>query len=248
MREGNAGMADAEMPSAETAAAVPKSDLGVRLASAAVMLVLAGAALYFGGMVLDSFIVIVALIAFVEFVLLVVQATENISFRLAGILAGATYIFAAAGVLAQIDSQSLIAVIGVVIFTDTGAYMFGRTIGGPKIAVRISPSKTWAGLFGGMVCATLWLTALVGTFHYIAGNHTFSALMDAMSQDVGGAALIGAGLAIVAQIGDFLESWLKRKAGVKDSSNLIPGHGGVLDRVDGLLSVALVVGVLSPLF
>lgn len=240
-------MADAEMPPAELAATGRKTDLGVRLVSAAVMIAVAGTALYFGGMVLDSFIVIVALIAFVEFVLLVVQATANISFRLAAILGGAVYIFAAAGVLAQMDSASLIVTLGVVIFTDTGAYIFGRTIGGPKIAPRISPSKTWAGLFGGMVCAALWLAASVIALHYTGSNYRLFALIDAMWGVALAVAMIGAGLAVVAQMGDFFESWLKRKAGVKDSSRLIPGHGGVLDRVDGLLPVALVFGFLGSL-
>ncbi|MDZ4307194.1 phosphatidate cytidylyltransferase [Allopontixanthobacter sp.] len=232
-------MADAEM------AAKKNSDLGVRLASAAVMLALAGAALYFGGKVLDTFIVIVALIAFVEFVLLVVKATENLSFRLAGILAGAVYVFVAAGIMAQMDSPSLILTLGVVIFTDTGAYLFGRTIGGPRIAPRISPSKTWAGLVGGMICAALWLAVWTVSLHYFGSNYTFSALVGAMWGVALSVAMVGAGLAVVAQMGDFFESWLKRKAGVKDSSNLIPGHGGVLDRVDGLLPVALVFGFLG---
>jgi phosphatidate cytidylyltransferase len=64
-----------------------------------------------------------------------------------------------------------------------------------------------------------------------------------LARDTGLAALAGAGLAVAAQAGDFLESWLKRKAGVKDSSNLIPGHGGVFDRVDGVLPVAIIVGL-----
>jgi phosphatidate cytidylyltransferase len=241
-------MVDAETAAIDTPVAKPKSDLGVRLVSAAVMLALTGTAFYFGGRVLDTFILVVALIAFVEFVLLVVKATANIPFRLAGILAGAAYIFVAAGALAQLDSFLLIAAIGVVIFTDTGAYMFGRTIGGPKIAKSISPSKTWAGLFGGMLCAALWLAAWVGTFHYIGGNTSLSGMVDAMWEDAIRAAIVGAGLAVVAQMGDFFESWLKRKAGVKDSSHLIPGHGGVFDRIDGLLPVALVVGILSSLF
>ena len=245
-------MVDAEMAHPETQAETPaaraKSDLGVRVASAIVMLAMAGTAFYFGGKVLDSFIAIVALAAFVEFVLLVVKATGNIPYRLAGILAGAAYIFIAAAVLAQLDSYFLIAALGVVMATDVGAYFTGRAIGGPKIAKRISPSKTWAGLFGGMLFAALWLAAWVGTFHYIGGNYTMSDLIDAMWEDAIGAAIVGASLAVVAQIGDFFESWLKRKAGVKDSSHLIPGHGGVLDRIDGLLPVALVVGILSSLF
>ncbi len=241
-------MGDAEIASAETPAAKSKSDLGVRVGSAIVMLAVAGTAFYFGGKTLDSFIAIVALAAFVEFVLLVVKATANIPYRLAAILAGASYIFVAAGLLAQLDSYFLVAALGVVIATDVGAYFTGRAIGGPRIASRISPSKTWAGLFGGMLFAALWLAAWAGTFHYIGGNYTVSDLIDAMWEDAIGAAIVGAGLAVVAQMGDFFESWLKRKAGVKDSSRLIPGHGGVLDRVDGLLPVALVVGLLSSLF
>lgn len=235
-------MADAEMNEGSKAASGPprsRSDLWVRLASAAVMLALLGAAFFLGGTVLDTFIGVVALLAFVEFVLLIVKATNNISYRLAAILAGAAYIFVAAGVLAQLDTYYLIAVIGVVIATDTGGYLFGRTIGGPKIAKRVSPSKTWAGLFGAMLCAALWL--------YASAQLMLPERISATWEEPLGAAIIGAILAVIAQIGDFLESWLKRRAGVKDSSRLIPGHGGVLDRVDGLLPVALVVGVLSTL-
>ena len=224
------------------------SDLGVRLASAAIMLAVAGAAFYLGGRVFDTFIAAVALAAMVEFVLLVVKATTNVSYRLAGILAGAVYIGIAAVVLAGLESYFLFAAVGAVIATDTGAYFFGRAIGGPKIAPRISPSKTWAGLFGGMLCAALWLGLWAGTFHFIGGNVTFADLMEAMWDDAIGAALIGAVLAVAAQTGDFFESWLKRKAGVKDSSRLIPGHGGVFDRIDGLLPVSLIVGALSVLF
>ncbi|MGB3378531.1 MAG: phosphatidate cytidylyltransferase, partial [Allopontixanthobacter sediminis] len=183
------------------------SDLLVRLISAAVMLALAGTAFYFGGTVLDTFIGVVALIAFVELVLLIVKATGNISFRLAAILAGAAYIFVAAGVLAQLESYYLIAVLGVVIATDTGGYLFGRTIGGPKIARRISPSKTWAGLIGAMLCAGLWL--------YLSAQFLLPARLDATWEQPLGAAIVGAVLAVIAQIGDFFESWLKRKAGVK---------------------------------
>jgi phosphatidate cytidylyltransferase len=114
--------------------------------------------------------------------------------------------------------------------TDTGAYVSGRKIGGPKLAPRISPNKTWAGLFGGMAAA-----AMVGL--------AAAVLVAGVSPWV--AALLGAALAIVEQGGDLFESAVKRHFGVKDSSNLIPGHGGVLDRVDGLLSVSLVVAALS---
>lgn len=116
--------------------------------------------------------------------------------------------------------------------TDIGAYVFGRTIGGPKIAPSISPSKTWAGLAGGIVFAGIVMIGMM------------SALNDAFVPTPGTIAMVGvlwtAPLVILAQAGDFFESWMKRRAGVKDSGALIPGHGGVFDRVDGLLPVAIV--------
>jgi phosphatidate cytidylyltransferase len=107
--------------------------------------------------------------------------------------------------------------------TDIGAYFAGRTIGGPKLIPSISPNKTWAGLIGGMICAAI-----------------ASAIMVSMEPGlpVLALAILGAVLAVVAQAGDFTESAVKRHFKVKDASNLIPGHGGVLDRVDGLLFAA----------
>lgn len=112
--------------------------------------------------------------------------------------------------------------------TDIGAYGAGRTIGGAKLAPRLSPNKTWAGLIGGMISAAVvgYLVALV-----------FEARLAIL------AALIAAGLALIAQMGDLFESALKRRAGVKDSGSVIPGHGGVLDRIDGLMAAAPVLAV-----
>jgi phosphatidate cytidylyltransferase len=110
--------------------------------------------------------------------------------------------------------------------TDTGAYAFGKTIGGPKLAPRISPNKTWAGLAGGMACS-----AAVG-----AAGSGLAAFAGAGAPGAAALAAAGAALAVVAQIGDLFESAVKRRVGAKDSSRLIPGHGGVLDRVDGLLT------------
>lgn len=103
--------------------------------------------------------------------------------------------------------------------TDIGAYFVGRKIGGPKLAPRISPGKTWAGLIGGIVAA--------------AATAAFTAKMTPLSFE--GCVVLGAPLSIIAQASDLFESWMKRRAGVKDSSSLIPGHGGILDRVDGLV-------------
>jgi phosphatidate cytidylyltransferase len=111
--------------------------------------------------------------------------------------------------------------------TDIFAYFAGRAIGGPKLAPRISPNKTWAGLIGGIAGAGLfgWLLAA-----YFALGSPFL--------------WIGAIMGLIAQLGDLYESWEKRRAGVKDSGTLLPGHGGVLDRLDGLLAVSLATTIL----
>jgi len=116
----------------------------------------------------------------------------------------------------------------VVVATDVGAYFSGRSIGGAKLAPRISPNKTWAGLIGGMIAAAIvWLG--------------FNLATD--GQSAGLALVSGAMMAIVAQLGDLLQSAMKRNAGVKDSGSLLPGHGGLFDRTDGMLAVFFVIGL-----
>jgi phosphatidate cytidylyltransferase len=121
-------------------------------------------------------------------------------------------------------------VFAVVWATDIGAYAAGRKLGGPLLAPRWSPRKTWAGLIGGTICAALagWATAGV------LGAGSVLPLV-----------LVSAGLAIVEQFGDLAESVAKRRFGVKDASSLIPGHGGLLDRLDGLLAVIPAVALLT---
>ncbi|WEK45067.1 MAG: phosphatidate cytidylyltransferase [Candidatus Sphingomonas colombiensis] len=113
---------------------------------------------------------------------------------------------------------------------DIGAYFAGRAIGGPKLAPAISPNKTWAGLIGGVAAASAF-----GAF-----MHWQYGLPWRMT-------LATPALAVLAQSGDLYESWLKRRAGVKDSGTLIPGHGGVMDRLDGLVPVAPVAAFLIAL-
>lgn len=116
--------------------------------------------------------------------------------------------------------------------TDTFAYFAGRAIGGAKLAPRVSPNKTWAGLFGGMFGAGL--VGALAAIWFELGSPVALALISAL-------------LAIVAQAGDILESALKRHAGVKDSGKLIPGHGGILDRVDGLITAAVAAALIALL-
>jgi phosphatidate cytidylyltransferase len=110
---------------------------------------------------------------------------------------------------------------------DTGAYLVGRTFGRRKFLTHISASKTWAGLVGGVAAATVVVTAA----WWAAGQPVMLGIP------------LGIALALAAQAGDLAESMLKRAAGVKDSSNLIPGHGGVLDRIDSFLFAAPVVAL-----
>ena len=235
---------------ANSAAMKKGSDLRVRVFSAIVMLAIAASALWLGGIWLDAFIGLVALAVFAEYVQLAGRIAPDPVRLGAASVTGAVYVGWAAIALIVMPVPVLIQVLGLVIATDTGAYFTGRTIGGPKIAPKISPSKTWAGLAGGMAAAGIWagLAVLLGGYLLSSGSAEGPSLAEALRiSNPGLAALAGAALAVVAQAGDFYESWLKRRAGVKDSSHLIPGHGGVFDRVDGLLPVAIVVGTLSAL-
>ena len=221
---------------------VRTGDLPKRLASAIVLLLIVGAALVAGDLVFDALILLVALVALGETVRLVWRATPNAPWRIAGVLAALVYIGLGAAALALMPHFVLVVAVVTVIATDTGAYFVGRAVGGPRIAPRISPSKTWAGLCGGMAAAALWLALVAGVIGSALGALDTGEAGGLELSQVLLAAAIGAALAVAAQAGDFLESWLKRKAHVKDSSRLIPGHGGILDRVDGLIPVALIVG------
>lgn len=116
--------------------------------------------------------------------------------------------------------------------TDSFAYFAGKTFGGPKLAPVLSPNKTWAGLIGGSVGAALFGAACA--FYLDSAPVILLATLSAV-------------LAVISQAGDITQSSLKRQAGVKDSGNIIPGHGGLLDRVDGLLFAAVAAAVVALL-
>jgi phosphatidate cytidylyltransferase len=219
------------------AAAARKSDLLVRTASAIVMLAVAGTALWWGGDVFTFFVALVAFLVVLEWRNIVVRFPDSEFAKGVWMAIGGVYAaFGCAAVLLLHDPMLFIPLLAAVIGTDIGAYFAGRAIGGPKIAPLISPSKTWAGLFGGMIGS-----ALLGFGAIWVMNGAQKGVLVLLPV----ATLIGASLAIVAQAGDFFESWMKRRAGVKDSGTLIPGHGGMFDRVDGLLAAAIVAYLIS---
>ena len=154
--------------------------------------------------------------------------------RRAWILAGGVYagaMLAAPAVLRSDAKLGLVAVLlvfGVVWTTDVMAYFVGRALAGPKLWPAVSPKKTWSGAVGGAAAATVvgsGISALAGLDHL--------------------AALVCALLSLAAQTGDLLESALKRRFGAKNASELIPGHGGLMDRLDGFVAAALVATLLG---
>lgn len=128
----------------------------------------------------------------------------------------------------QMGRETLMWLFAVVWSADTGAYLAGRAVGGPKMAPVISPNKTWAGLIGGVLSAGIVGAAVAAAF---AGDGGLTRPL--------AAAGFSAAIGFIAEMGDLLESGLKRRLAVKDSGRLIPGHGGLFDRVDGLLAAAV---------
>ena len=235
-------MVDGNTPASD----LPKgtSDLLVRFVSAVAMIVLTIIALWLGNWFWIAFVVLLAGLVLWEWNLLVrgfgVSAVAEVAWQ----FIGALYVGAAALAMVQVRINYdmwtvLVAFLAPVIAVDVGAYFAGRSIGGPKIAPSISPSKTWAGLLGGAVAASV-ITIGIEVLDFgptTAPGYTMAS--------IGLAAVSGLLIAVIAQSGDFFESWMKRRAGVKDSSSLIPGHGGVFDRLDGFLAVFFILFMIA---
>lgn len=158
------------------------------------------------------------------------------SFSRAWALAGLLYAALPASALVFLRGDETLGAAAVVYLfavawtTDTASYAAGHFIGGPKLAPRISPQKTWSGFLAGALAPSL-----VG-FVFAMVLNSGSAMR---------LALVSVGLALACQAGDLLESWVKRRFGAKDSSQLIPGHGGLLDRIDGLMMAAALAGLIA---
>jgi phosphatidate cytidylyltransferase len=156
--------------------------------------------------------------------------------RAAWALAGLAYIAFPAAALMWLRSDptlgltAILFVLAVAWTTDTASYVGGRLLGGPKLSPRISPKKTWSGFIVGT-----FTPALVGYGFAVYLGNTSALLL----------ALVSIGLALACQIGDLLESAVKRHFGAKDMSQLIPGHGGLFDRIDSLLLASVVAGLIA---
>lgn len=136
-------------------------------------------------------------------------------------------------------SIALLQILMLVWASDIGAYLLGSTLRGPKLIPSISPNKTWSGSIGGLIICTfvsflqnLYYTDRHGEYLHMSGE---SLLINTL--------FFGVVISLLTQCGDLIESWSKRQMNIKDSGRLIPGHGGILDRVDGLLAVGFVLGI-----
>ncbi|APG62935.1 hypothetical protein LPB140_09205 [Sphingorhabdus lutea] len=214
------------------------NDLKVRSISALFMMLIAGGALYAGGWFFGFFMAAAGIVILKEWMALSNKIATTFLGKFIWAICAIIYIglAVAAIILFRVkddDWQAVLALISVVIATDVGAYFAGRSIGGPKLAPKISPNKTWAGLIGGMSAAgIIWVIFVSYDFAPAGGDFGIAVIF-----------LTGAFMAILAQGGDLLESWMKRRAGVKDSGNFIPGHGGLFDRADGMIALFFVIGL-----
>jgi phosphatidate cytidylyltransferase len=162
-----------------------------------------------------------------------VFSSRNSLVGLAATILGVMYVGGCSAhllMLHRIEPKLVFFLLATIILSDTGAYIAGKNFGRHKLAPKVSPKKTWEGAIGGLLCAALGAVIMF----YCSGNNSIFP----GSFPLWAYALVATALAAAGQIGDLAESMLKRDAGIKDSGNLFPGHGGVLDRCDGILFAA----------
>lgn len=204
----------------------------MRAISAAVLAPIALACVWWGGLAFTVLIDLATVLLLVEWVRLCRGAGARWS-----LVGGTLWIVLAAMALLWLRGDpsagraNLLFLLLLVWASDIGAYLVGRLVGGPRLAPLISPGKTWSGAAGGVAAAlavgwgAAWWLPTVASFARVAA--------------------VAAVLCVIGQIGDLAESFAKRRFGVKDSGTLIPGHGGLLDRLDALLAVAPLAALLA---
>ncbi len=207
-------------------------NLVLRIFSAAVLAPLMLSAAYIGGWPFGLFWSLAALAVLWEWITLVggtarpMRASSHSLWVASGLIYAV--VMALAPVLLRADESdgmpALMFLLAIVWTTDVLAYFAGRALGGPKLCPAISPQKTWSGAVAGLlgaVVAGVGMMSLFGSFNWVA------------------LAIVGFLLSVAAQLGDLFESAIKRRFGVKDSSHLIPGHGGFMDRLDSFWAAAV---------
>lgn len=224
--------------SGETTAQVPPKfgDLRVRLISAVAVSAIALTCIWLGGLWIIALMGFAVGAMLIELWSIVMRATPRPTGARRVFVSGAAYILIAGIAFVWLRGQepygflSILWAAMVVTGTDVGGYFAGRIIGGPKLWPSVSPKKTWAGLGGGVALAFL----IGGLFSWATtGTYFYQVCIVSMIA------------AVVSQAGDLAESALKRHFAVKDASTLIPGHGGVLDRLDGHMAAILVAAAVT---
>lgn len=224
-------MADEQRASADSAAAASRRELLLRAASGVLLAFGAIFIAWWGGAIFVGFWIAAAALILLEWTKIVWPSPQRVPWLAAGVVYAA--VCAGAPILLRssydFGLHAILFLFAVVWTTDIAGYVVGRLVGGPKLWPAVSPKKTWSGAIGGVAGAVIFGGALVH----------FSGI------PVGFVAVLAAVLSIAAQGGDLAESALKRRFGVKDASQIIPGHGGVMDRLDGFIVAALVAAVIG---
>ena len=178
-----------------------------------------------GGFLLKAFAALIMLVAFYEF-LMIAKLERQLGVRYGLTVFAAIYCFTAFLALVSLKLTTLLWLVLAVWGSDIGGYVFGKLIGGPKLAPKISPNKTIAGLFGACLVPVIVMEFVLAP-HYEVGL------------------FFGILIGLVGQIGDIFVSYLKRRVDIKDTGKIIPGHGGILDRIDALMLVITVFWALT---
>jgi phosphatidate cytidylyltransferase len=223
----------------KSANSVFNAQLLTRLISALALLPIVLGALWFGGWFFAMLLALASVLMAYEWLQMIKASPSQASFMVWALF-GLVYIFipllAFYWLRQQADGVLIVFWVFIMVWAmDVGGFFAGKSIGGPKMAPKISPNKTWSGLTGGVLLAIVAHLVIFYILSLFSFEHEF------LFQPTW---LIAGAVAVVAQVGDLIESQCKRHFAIKDTSGLIPGHGGLLDRVDGLLLAGPVVVLL----
>lgn len=224
------------------------SNLHIRIISGLIMAPLAGSAIVAGGWYFGAFILIGLFPALYEWA----KMCENTARQYLMMAAGAVYISLTFGSYIFLRfgfEQGAWLALGIILCvwaSDIGAYFTGKKFGGPKLAPHISPNKTWSGFAGAVFSCGIAMMILVALGPHI--EPWLATDLGLRPRHVWGVFAVGCAMGAIGQAGDLLISALKRRKGMKDAGAIIPGHGGILDRIDSLMLVSLAFTIVAVLW